>query len=153
MPINRWVGKEDAVHIHKGILLDRKILPSAATWMSLEVIILREVRERKTDIIRRCLHVESKTWHINKPVKQKQAQTQRKALGSPKGRRVGQGGLGVWDWRTQATTYRTDKQGPTVQHSEPRSRSCDQPQWKRIWETIQICTVEPLCCIAEINTL
>lgn len=89
----------------------------------------------------------------NIPVKQKQAQTQRKALGSPKGRRVGQGGLGVWDWRTQATTYRTDKQGPTVQHSEPRSTSCDQPQWKRTRKTIQICTVEPLCCIAETNTL
>ena len=55
------MDKEDVVHIHSGILFGHKILPFAATWMSLEVIILREVRERKTDIVRRRLHVESKT--------------------------------------------------------------------------------------------
>lgn len=74
-------------------------------------------------------------------------------LGVARGeKRWGRGGLGVWDWGMQATTYRTDKQGLT-QHRAPRSTSCDQPQWKRIWKRIQMCTMEPLCCIAETHTL
>ena len=43
------------VHIYNGILLSYKkkneIMPFAATWMDLEMIILREVRQRKTNII------------------------------------------------------------------------------------------------------
>ena len=45
--------KEDVVHIHNGILLSHKneIMPFAATWMDTVIIILREVRQRKTNII------------------------------------------------------------------------------------------------------
>ena len=35
----------------------------AATWMQLEIIILSEVRKRKTNTIWYHLHVESKLWH------------------------------------------------------------------------------------------
>ena len=40
---DEWI--EDVVHIYNGILLNLKIMPFAATWMNLEVIILREVRK------------------------------------------------------------------------------------------------------------
>ena len=51
MSINRGMDKEDAAHRYNGILLSHKrnkIMPFAATWVNLEIIILSEVRERQT---------------------------------------------------------------------------------------------------------
>ena len=48
--MNRGMDKEDVVHIHTGILLSHKkyeIMPFAATWMDLEIIILSEVRRER----------------------------------------------------------------------------------------------------------
>ena len=39
-----------------------EILPSAATWMQLEIIILSEVNQKETHTIYH-LYVESKIWH------------------------------------------------------------------------------------------
>ena len=44
------MDKDDVVHIYKGILLSckkNKIMPFAATWMDLEILILNSVRERQ----------------------------------------------------------------------------------------------------------
>ena len=45
MSINRGLDKEDVVHAYSGILLSHKkeVMPFAATWKSLEMIILSEV--------------------------------------------------------------------------------------------------------------
>ena len=40
-----------------------KIMPFAATWMQLEMIILSEVSQRKTNTIWYHLYMESKIWH------------------------------------------------------------------------------------------
>ena len=54
MSINRGMNKEDVVHIYNGILFSHKkheIMTSAATWMDLEITILSEVSQSKTNII------------------------------------------------------------------------------------------------------
>ena len=46
------MDKEDGAHIYKGMLAIKKNeKPFAATWMDLEVIILSEVSQRKTNIM------------------------------------------------------------------------------------------------------
>ena len=40
-----------------------EIMPFAATWMQLEIIILSEVKQKKTNTIWYHLYVESKIWH------------------------------------------------------------------------------------------
>ena len=51
----RYRGTDiDVVHIYNGTLLSHKkdkIMPSAATWMDLEIVILSEVRQKKTNFI------------------------------------------------------------------------------------------------------
>ena len=52
MSINIGMDKEDMVHIHSGILFSHKrneIMPFAAKWMDLEMIILSEVSQTDKD--------------------------------------------------------------------------------------------------------
>ena len=53
MSINRRTDKEDEVHIsmeYHSATKKNETMPSAATWMKPETIILSEVRQRKTNI-------------------------------------------------------------------------------------------------------
>jgi len=53
MSIGREMDKQDVVCMYNGILLSHKnneIVPFAATWMDLEIIILSEVSQTEKDI-------------------------------------------------------------------------------------------------------
>ena len=51
MSIDRWMDKEDVVHIYSGILAIKKnaVMSFSATWMNLEIIILNEVNQKEKD--------------------------------------------------------------------------------------------------------
>ena len=54
MSIDGRMDKEDVVHICNGILFGHKkkeIMPFAETWMDLEIVILSEVSQTKTNMI------------------------------------------------------------------------------------------------------
>ena len=53
MSTDRGLDKEDVVHIYNGILLSyrkNEIIPFAATWMDLEIIILSEGSQKEKKI-------------------------------------------------------------------------------------------------------
>ena len=57
------MDKEDVIHIYNGISISLKkneIMPFAATWMDLEIIILSEVSQKEKD----KYHMISLMWGI-----------------------------------------------------------------------------------------
>ena len=62
MSTDWWMDK-DVVHINNGVLFSHKkneMMPFAATWMDIGIIVLSEVSYRKTNIIWYLLYVECK---------------------------------------------------------------------------------------------
>ena len=60
--------------------------------------------------------------------KQKQTHRHREQTCGCQGGGRGREGLGVWDQQMQTSIYRMDKQqGPTAEHRELYSISCDKP--------------------------
>ena len=54
MSIHRGVDKEDVVHIHKeyySVIKRNEIVPSATTWMDIEIVILSEASQTETNTI------------------------------------------------------------------------------------------------------
>ena len=83
------MDKEDVVHIYNGILATRrtKIMPFAATWMDLEIIILSEVNQTEKD----KYHIMLYMWNLKKMIQMnlftKQKQTLRlQTYGYPRGK-------------------------------------------------------------------
>ena len=71
---------------------------------------------------------------MNLSTKQKQTYRRREQTCGCHGEvQRGRDGPGIWGWWLKTITYGIDKPpGPTVEHRELYSISCDKPQWKRI---------------------
>ena len=94
-------------------------MSSAATWTDLEIIILSEVSQTKTNIIRYHSYVESnfkKKIQMNLFTKQKQTyRYQKQTYGYQRGNTMGRDKSGAWDEHIHTIIYRIDdRRGPTV---------------------------------------
>ena len=130
-------------------------MPFAATWMDLEIIILSEVRQQKTNTICCHLYVEYKK-DTNKFICRKgtDSQTLKTNLCLPKGTSGGEewtGGLGlayahcgIWnDWSV----------GTCCREQRPLYPIFfDNLYRKRMWKGVCTCITESLCCTGEIVT-
>ena len=69
---------------------------------------------------------------MNLSTKQKTQMHREQTGGCQEGGGWERDGFGVWGQQMQTTIQRMDKQqGPTEQHRELYSISCDKPEWKR----------------------
>ena len=64
MFIDRWMDKEDTVDYYLAVE-DNEIMPFAAIWINLEMIIWSAVSQTKTNIIWYSSYVESKKYDTN----------------------------------------------------------------------------------------
>ena len=65
------MDNEDVVHIYNGILLSQKkneIIPFAAKWMDLEIIILSEVSQKEKDKYHMISHMWNLKYGTNEPI-------------------------------------------------------------------------------------
>ena len=59
MSIDTWMDKENVIHIYNGILLGHKkneIMSFAATWLDLEIVVLKEVSQKEKDKYHGIIH-------------------------------------------------------------------------------------------------
>ena len=85
------MDKEALVYIRQNStqpLEKNEIMPFAATWMDLDIIILSEVSQTKTNTIGHHLYVESKKYTTNELIHKTgvDSQTQKTNLWLPKGK-------------------------------------------------------------------
>ena len=100
MSIHREMDKEDMVHIYNGILLSHKkneIMPSAATCMGLQIIILSEACQTESQI----LHDITYRWNLKNSIQMRLFTKaiwihRQKTYGYQRGKRD-RGKLEVWD--------------------------------------------------------
>ena len=108
----RWIDNENVTHIHNGILFSHKknkIMPFAATWMDLEIVIISEVSQTKKDKYHMILLIGGIfKERVQMNLFTKQSHRCRKQNYGYQGVRWGRDKLGEWDWYIHITVYKID---------------------------------------------
>ena len=78
--------------------IKNKIMPFAATWMEIEILMLSEVSQREKDIPYDITYIWNLIYDTNEPILRKETNswTWRRDLWLPRGREREWDGLGVW---------------------------------------------------------
>ena len=92
---DEWIKKMWYIYTmeYYSVIIKNAIMPPAATWMHLEIVILSKVCLRKTDIIRHHLYVYLNMTQTDLFTKQKQIHRQKTNLQLPKKKGWGRGKL------------------------------------------------------------
>ena len=139
MSINRWLDKEDVVHIYNEKLLS---CPQKKEWNNVICSNMDGLRdyhtkwsksEREIQMPYDITYTWNRKYDTNELIYKTVTHRQRTSFWL-----IGDGGGGGLDWElgTNRCTciYRTDRQGPTVEHRELYSISCAKPLWKTVWK-------------------
>ena len=80
MSVNRWMDKEDEVYIYTleyySAIKKNEIMPFAATWMDLKIILQSEISQTKTNIIQYHVYVKSKKNDTNELIYKRETDSQ-----------------------------------------------------------------------------
>ena len=118
--------------------------------MDLEIILLSKVSQKEKDKYHKISLMRNLKYDTNDNFYETKANSQmenRHVVSKQGVEGRARGSLGAWDEQVQTLTYRMDTQGPTVEHRELYSVSCDTIMGKDIY----ICITESLCYTAKLK--
>ena len=142
------------VHLYNGIYFQHQkdeIIPCAATWMGLEIVILSEVSQTEKE----KYHMTFLTCKGQKEMKQMNLQKRNRPTDLENklmvvgGRTGGRDSQEVWSGHVHAAVFKMDnQQGPTVQHGELCSRLHGSLDGRGVLGRLDtwICMAESLSC-------
>ena len=110
MPIDRGMDKEDVIYIYimeyYSAIKENGIMPFAATWKDLEIIIQSEVSQKEKNKYRILTHIcGSQKNGTDEPVCWAETQMQRTNVWTPRGESGGGVGGGVMNWEIGIDMY------------------------------------------------
>ena len=98
--------------------------------MDLEIILLSKVSQKEKDKYHKISLMRNLKYDTNDNFYETKANSQmenRHVVSKQGVEGRARGSLGAWDEQVQTLTYRMDTQGPTVEHRELYSVSCNKP--------------------------
>ena len=98
---DEWIKKKWYMYTveYYSAIKKNEIMPFAAAWMDLEIVILSEVSQKEKEIPCDTTYIWNLKYDTNELIYEREtdSQTYRTDLWLPRGRGVGEGRIGIWD--------------------------------------------------------